>query len=177
MGITVSAEDQDAKVPRQCSICAHAQRDLVDRALLSGTSFRDIAGQFTVSRSALTRHKAEHLPAKLAKAHGAKELASADKLINELNGLKSKAVSLLMQAERAGDLRTALSGVREARGCIETLLEVEGEIDRRAQVNVLMVHPEWLALRTGILDALTSYPEARSAVLTAITEVGTHAGN
>lgn len=164
-------------MPRTCSICNHAQRAVIDRALLSGTSFRDIAGQFQVSRSALDRHKAAHLPAKLAKAHEAKEVASADKLITELNGLKGKAVSLLMQAERAGDLRTALSGVREARGCIETLLEVEGEIDRRGQVNVLIANPEWLQIRGAILDALQGHPAARDAVVLALAEVNTHAAD
>ncbi len=164
-------------MPRVCTICSHSDRAAIDAALLNGESYRTIAVRYGPSKTALIRHKAEHLPAKLAKAHEAKEVASADRLITELNGLKSKAVSLLMQAERAGDLRTALSGVREARACIETLLEVEGEIDRRAQTNILVANQEWLTLRTAILTALTSHPEARSAVLTAITEVDSHAGN
>ena len=164
-------------MPRVCTICSHSDRAAIDAALLNGESYRYIATRFNVSTGALQRHRNDHLPAKLAKAHEAKEVASADKLIGELDALKGKAVSLLMQAERAGDLRTALSGVREARACIETLLEVEGEIDRHAQTNILVANPEWLSLRTAILTALTIHPEARSAVLTAITEVDTHAGN
>jgi transposase-like protein len=158
-------------VPRTCTVCAHSDRAAIDAALLNGESYRYIATRFNVSTGALQRHRNDHLPAKLAKAHEAKEVASADKLIGELDALKGKAVSLLMQAERAGDLRTALSGVREARACIETLLEVEGEIDRRTQVNVLVANPEWLHIRAAIMDALQANPEARQAVVHAIAEV------
>ncbi len=164
-------------MPRVCTICSHSDRAAIDAALVAGESYRTIAARYGPSKTALIRHKAEHLPAKLAKAHEAKEVASADRLITELNGLKSKAVALLLAAERAGDLRTALSGVREARACIETLLEVEGEIDRRTQVNVLVANPEWLTLRTTIMHALTSHPAARDAVLEAITEADSHVGS
>ena len=62
-----------------------------------------------------------------------------------------------------GDYRTALSGVGQARACLELLLEVEGRVDRRPTVN-LLVAPEWLAVRAALLAALAPYPEALAAV-------------
>jgi hypothetical protein len=76
----------------------------------------------------------------------------------------------LQKAEAAGDLRTALLGIREARSCIELLAEMEGEINRNPQINIL-VAPEWLAVRAVLLRALQAYPEARQAVAAALTQV------
>jgi hypothetical protein len=81
--------------------------------------------------------------------------------------LRAKAVDLLRRAEAVGDYRTALQGVREARACVELLLEVEGELDRRPQVSVLLA-PEWLNVRAAVLVALQPYPEARVAVATTL---------
>lgn len=46
-------------MPRVCTICAHKQRTEMEAALLDGASFRDIAGQFQVSKDALARHRRE----------------------------------------------------------------------------------------------------------------------
>jgi hypothetical protein len=154
-------------MPRTCSICIHPQRPAIDRALIAGEAFRNIAERFGTSATALTRHKKDHVPARVAKAQEAKQVANADDLLTQLKALRNKAISLLNQAEAAGDFRTALAGIREARGCIETLLEVEGELDRRGTINVLVL-PEWVALRGRILQAMTPYPEARAALAVAL---------
>jgi len=161
-------------MPRVCSVCRHADRPAIDAALLSGDSFRHIASQFGTSTTALQRHKADHLPAAVATAHEAEQVAQADDLLRQLRGLHAKAVSLLLAAERAGDLRTALAGVREARSCLEVLLEVEGEISRRPEVNIT-ISAEWVEIRTVILGALQAHPEARSAVVRALGRVASHA--
>jgi hypothetical protein len=151
-------------MPRVCTICRHAQRPAIDRALVSGEPYRHIAERFGTSATALTRHKADHLPAALAKAHEASEVAAADDLLGQIQELRRKAIELLGKAEKAGDYRTALMGIREARACIETLLEVEGELDRRPTVN-LVLSPEWIALRASIVAALQPYPDASTALV------------
>lgn len=55
-------------MPRSCSICGHADRSAIDKALVSGTPLRDIAGQFGLSRSAIDRHKKSCLVDQLARA-------------------------------------------------------------------------------------------------------------
>jgi len=79
-------------------------------------------------------------------------------------------LSILAKAEQAGDLRTALQGVREAKGCLELLARLQGELQEQATVNIL-INPQWLSLRTVILEALDRYPEARQAVARALREV------
>ena len=153
-----------------CSCCTHPEREAIDAALVNRDSLRDIAGHFKVSKSAVERHKAEHLPATLAKAQDAKETAIADDLLAQVKALRGKSISILQKAEAAGYLRTALLGIREARSCIELLAEMEGEINRNPQINI-HVSAEWLAVRSVLLKALQSHPEARTAVAAALVEV------
>lgn len=47
----------------QCSVCRHENRALIDGLLTLGIPVRAVAGNFGLSRSALERHKQNHLPA------------------------------------------------------------------------------------------------------------------
>lgn len=76
-----------------------------------GVPLRDIAGQYSVSKTALHRHK-DHIPAALAKAQEAKEVARADNLLDQVAELRDKALTILAKAEQAGDLRTACLHLR-----------------------------------------------------------------
>jgi hypothetical protein len=55
-----------ALMPRMCSVCTHPARIAIDDRLEAGQSLRDVAGQYLLSKSALDRHKAGHLPTRLA---------------------------------------------------------------------------------------------------------------
>ena len=57
-----------------CSVCRHSNVSDIDSAILRRESLRDIARQFGLSKDAVARHKADHLPKKLLKAHEAKEV-------------------------------------------------------------------------------------------------------
>ncbi len=151
---------------KPCTVCVDTRRDAVDQALVAGVAVDEISRRYPpLSATSLRRHRAEHLPQTLAKAHEASEVAHADNLLAQVRGLRSKAVSLLLKAEASGDLRTALAGVREARGCIELLAEMEGALNRSQTVNVLISSPQWLAVRGALLAALRPYTEARAAVV------------
>ena len=154
-------------MPRTCTICSHPDRKAIDAGLVGREAYRHIAGRFGTSTGALQRHKSEHLPASLVRAREAEEVTQADNLLDQVRSLQKKTLGILDRAEAAGDLRTALAGVREARGCLELLAKLSGELDERAQVNIL-VAPEWIALRGNILTALETYPEARRAVAEAL---------
>jgi hypothetical protein len=157
-------------MPRKCTVCEHEKVEEINRLLLKGVSLRNIAKQYSVSAASLHRHKDGHLPAKLVKAQEAREIAKADSLLDQVTELRDKALSILDKAEQAGDLRTALQGVREAKGCLELLARLQGELQERTTVNVL-VNPQWITLRTVILKALDGYPDARHTVARALQEV------
>jgi hypothetical protein len=49
-------------VPRTCSVCGHPDRQGIDQALAAHEPYRDIAGRFGTSKSALQRHRHTHAP-------------------------------------------------------------------------------------------------------------------
>jgi hypothetical protein len=158
-------------VPRSCNICTHPKREAIDEALVSGVAFPSLVAEYRVSKDSLSRHKANHLPAKLVMAQAAEEAAQADTLLEQVRVLQCRALDILDKAEEAGELRTALGAIREARGNLELLAKLLGELDERPVVN-LSVSPEWLELRAVIVTALEPHPEALRAVVGALGERG-----
>lgn len=154
---------------RPCTICQHPKRDEINSLLAStDANFAAISRQFAgISEDALKRHKESHIAASLVNAEGIKEAAEANTLLADIRSLREKATTILEKAEKAGDLKTALLGIREARGCIELLAKVEGQLHDNPQITIIN-NPEWVELRTLIIMALEPYPEAREAVVHAI---------
>lgn len=80
-----------------CSICTDTQRAAINRALVAGESLRNIAKQFSVSYSALNRHKKNHLPSTLVEAKAAQDTADAIDVMAELERCFQR-VNLLFDA-------------------------------------------------------------------------------
>lgn len=149
--------------PGSCSVCAHAAVDAIDRSLLTGESTRAIARQFDVGKDALGRHRADHLPEHLASAADAEQVAGATDLLLELRLLRMKTNRILTRCEQSGDNNTALRAIREARAFLELLFELEGKLNRGVNLTILQA-PEWVTIRTTLLETLAPFPEARAAV-------------
>ncbi len=157
-------------MPRKCTICAHKKRSAIDKALVARQPFRAIARQFTVSKDALIRHHDDHLPSSLVKAQEAAEAAQADALLAQVVDLRDKALGVLEQAEASEDLRTAVSAIREARGCVELLGKLAGQLKDAPIIN-LVLSAEWLTVQAAVLTALEPHPDARSAVTHALGRI------
>ncbi len=161
-------------MPRRCTICDHKERREIDRALVARSdSSRGIARNFGTSEDALYRHYAEHLPERLTKARDAREIADADSLLAEVRTLQKATRHILSRALTAEDHRTALGAIREARGNIELLGKLLGELQDAAtvQVNVL-ASPEVRALQTVMFEALADFPDARAHVAGVLLTLG-----
>ena len=105
----------------------------------------------------------------LSSAHAA-EIARADDLVEAARTLGQHAVDLLARAESTGDLRTALAGIREARGCLALLARLLPKRDAAPTIEVL-TSPEWIALRAVVFEALAPYPEAGLALALALAKM------
>jgi hypothetical protein len=156
---------------RRCTVCDHPESHSIDEALVGGAPYRSVAKRFRLSDSAVYRHKTEHLPAHLLKAREAEEAAKANDLLDQVKNLQAHALDILERAEEAGDLRTALAAISQARGNLELLGKLAGELDERPVVN-LNISPEWLELRAVIVGALEPHPAAHRAVLSALEGAG-----
>jgi hypothetical protein len=157
-------------MPRVCSICTHEQRAPIDHALIAGEALRDIARQWRVSKDAVARHKADHLPAHLKQAKDVETVAAADDLLTKVKAIEVEAKRIARKTERKGDLRTVMASLRELARLIELLARLRGAGQGSHTVVNILVTPQWHALRTTIVAALAPFPEARAAVLTALHE-------
>jgi hypothetical protein len=107
-----------------------------------------IAAQYSVSTGVLQRHKKDHLAIRPVEVQRARyealrqtgeqvveearaEVIQSCRLPDQVHHHRLKTLSLLEQAERAGELRTALAGIEEARGSIELPAKIEGQLDER----------------------------------------------
>jgi hypothetical protein len=156
-------------VARTCTVCIHEARSAIDEALVAGQSSYELAARYSsLSRAAIERHERNrHITAKLAMAQAAEEVAQADYLLEQVRDLQSRALAILGKAESAGDLRTALGAIREARGNLEFLAKLLGELNEQPVVN-LYLSPEWLELRALIVSALEPHRDALSDILLAL---------
>ncbi len=154
-------------MPRVCTICTHDRRVEVDNALVARERFRTIADRFAVSKTALLRHHDDHLPTSLVRARHAREAAQADELLAQVVELRDHALRVLGEADGDRNWPATIAAIREARGCIELLAKLAGQLAAQPTINVIMT-PEWLEVQAGILAALRPYPDARLAVATSL---------
>jgi len=139
----------------------------MEDAFLAGTAKTRIAANNGVTEQALRRHLKEHLPELLALARDAERASRADTLLDRIEDLQSRTLAILEAAEGTQEYRTALAAIGEARRNLELIGEVTRELNRTPTLN-LTLNPEWIELRTVIVAALDSHPDARETVLRAI---------
>ena len=169
-------------MPRRCTICHHKDRAEIEKALVHGEPFRDIAARFGTSPSAAHRHKTSHLAAHLAKAyetalvtpaveiareaeaHKARDLGQAIDVAAQLRAINVACLEILQKSRAEGKPSISLGAVDRIHRQLELQAKLLGELTEPGpQVNVLIA-PEWHEVRVTVLQALQPFPEARAAV-------------
>lgn len=156
---------------QRCTVCTHPECSTIDRLLIrQARANRRIASHYGLVETSVRRHRDNHLPAELAKAEAASALARADQLLDELRDLHERTRLMLEDAEAAGDLKTALTAVREASRCIELLAKLLDAFPEKPELH-LHLSSEWQTIQAAILKALGPYPQVRVKVADAIDGV------
>ena len=159
---------------RTCTVCKHPSRDAINAAILGTDSLRTIASRWSVSKTALLRHKTDHLPAAIVKAAEVEEAISGGRFLDRLTALNRETLSILQEPRtgRTKDGPLALKAITRA----EKQLLIEGqllaEMKKDPAVDLTQA-PERVSLRAAILVALEPHPAARAAVINAIEREGT----
>src|SRR5215217_3752476 len=155
---------------RECTVCAHPDAVLINEALvIEGQSNRAVTRQYDLSKDAVRRHR-EHIPELLVKASQAMEVAEADSLLDRIEDLHGRTEAILVEL-KGTDLHGAkLAAIREMRRNLELIGEVTKELDRTPTLN-LHLNPQYIAVRTAIVQAVDPYPEAREAISRAMLEL------
>jgi hypothetical protein len=93
-------------MPQSCTICRHPERLDIEADLRAFTPYRDIARRHDVSKDAVARHRAHHMP-----RHTETGLVAAREIM-----------ALLDKAEMSGSWNSTLLAIREARRYLEELM-------------------------------------------------------
>jgi hypothetical protein len=123
-------------MPRSCPVCDHENLEEINAALASNERIRAIADRWSVSKTAVMRHRNEHLPASAIVEHEeaeeAEEEASNDEIIAQIRSLQQCAVATLNEAEEAEELADALRAMGEVKDDLERLAKLLNELDERS---------------------------------------------
>lgn len=150
-------------VPRRCSICSHAEREAIDKAVIAQESYRGISRKFAVSEDALHRHAKNHLAQHLADARQ----NYAFDLVKQLKDINRASREVLKDARDSKDHGLMLRAVDRVYRQIELQAKLLGDLAAQPVVSVLL-SPQWIEIRAVMLDALGPFPKARKAVVTAL---------
>jgi len=115
-------------------------------------------------------HLKEHLPELLALARDVERYARADSLLDRVEDLQRRTEEALAKAEEAENLFATFRGISEMRRNLELIGEVTKELNRTPTLN-LQLNPQYIAVRTAIVQAVEPYPEAREAISQAMLEL------
>lgn len=166
----------------KCSICLHPRRSQLERAWIEGTPRREIAEMYEVSyRQLCHHHDRGHVARDVMAARTFKKQAkSGSTILNTLEEYRERINRALDRTDEIiqtrdnedvgvilATIREQTSIVREATRLLELGGKLTGELDS-TRYN-LFVTPQWLEIRDILFDVLESYPEARLAVLNAVT--------
>jgi hypothetical protein len=94
------------RMPRNCTVCRHTKRYEIEHDLQAGLSYRDVARQYSISKDAVSRHRASHVS-----LHTTPALATVTTIR-----------ALLDNALAAATWNTTLLKVREAHRYVEELM-------------------------------------------------------
>jgi hypothetical protein len=158
---------------RTCTICTNLNHEQMNLALVSREPMRTIAARYSVTASALQRHKKAHLPVTLAKAAAVADAVEGTNLLDRLKALNRETAAVLREARTDGskDNGLALRAIARAEKQIELEGRLLGELNEASTVNVLLT-AEWTTVRAAILKTLEAHPAARLAVAGALSNAG-----
>lgn len=172
-------------MPRSCSVCSSPDRAQIDRQLVAGVPYRNIAERSGMSLGALFRHRGEHLTEQLAAAAEQRQAAEPEPapappaeppeqtrrqvaaevldIVGQLKAINGSALEVLQSARRAGDGRLVLLAVDRVQKQIELQARLIGQIDERPTINIWL-SAEWQVIEQALLDTLSRHPQARYEV-------------
>jgi len=156
---------------RQCLVCQHEQKAAIDRELAAGKSLRDLSALFRVSEDSLARHRDAHISPVVVRAQEAEDITRGLDVVKQLKAINGVTMQILHEARQQKNPDVALRAVDRIQKQLELQAKLLGDLDERPVVSVV-VSAEWLQLRGLIIATLGSYPEAKQAVVLALSASG-----
>ena len=144
---------------RTCTICHHENKHAINKAIINGQSYRDIAHRFSVSRASIQRHAKNHLPEFLLHSKKANEIRDADSIIKSIIQLEASSKRIQKSAENENDFKSALMAIREQSRLIQFRARLLGEINSPERSRLSVNHIENVNVKALLID-----PKSRAAI-------------
>jgi hypothetical protein len=157
-------------VTRTCTICRHPARETIDSSLVRRVPYRDISTRFDVSTSALSSHLNNHLASYVQQALNEYGTSKGVKVLDKLTSTLDRLDGFLDEAESKQDAREFVTVAAELRKELELLAKLQGELAQEGTVNIPL-HPEYVQVRTAIVQAVDPYPQAKEAISQVMLEI------
>lgn len=137
----------------RCKVCQDARRPEVDQLLAAGRSSRSVAIEFGLPVESMKRHARAHVTDEHAEVPAPPPPSLGDPLAELLGSLRQPALAG-KDASLAREYRLALA-LQQARHAERPTYDV-------------LTDPEWIRLRSLILEALRPFPAALAALREAL---------
>jgi hypothetical protein len=174
--------------PGNCSVCRHKHRHTIDMGIVAGVSSNVLASRFDLQPDAILRHSHNHLsPVQRAALLTASQPTAID--LEQLRTSESEGLLASLVAQRArlagyGEVAAELGDINAAtrvEGAILANLQTVGKLLQQfvqihdVRHSSILISPDYLALRTRLVDTLRAYPDAGLAVAKALHRMETEA--
>ncbi|MBI4470952.1 MAG: hypothetical protein HY650_16680 [Acidobacteria bacterium] len=143
---------------------------MIDQALITGRSLRDIAGRFGTSKTSVARHRESCVPASLAAATKARDVSQANTLLERLARAHRETWEILAEVRRDGEPEIALKALARIEKQLELEGRIIGELQEKPSVTIF-ASDDWQRVRAVVLDALSAYPATKAALVSKLAEL------
>jgi len=171
-----------------CQVCGHAQRHLIEVALVHHLPVRVLAKRFSLNKDCVFRHRRHHMSPQLKAAILVAQRPS-DIDLEQLQRSESEGLIANLVAQRArlqllseaafeqGEINAATTIERAITHSLELTSKLLGMIVQHHEVRStsILVSPDYLRLRHAIINALRPFPEATHAVGNALHKLESEA--
>lgn len=152
---------------RPCLACNHGQRDEIDHCIATNGKLRELTARFGLTKSCLDRHKRHVLApgaatASIVAAQAAYEPAVQSRTAQAILTRVADADRALQGAEGDRDWGAMVRAISEVRSIHMDVAKLTGELKTSPTVEVnLTAAPEWLAIRSRMVELVRARPELR----------------
>jgi hypothetical protein len=173
---------------KNCRVCAHPQRHLVELGLVHRLPVRILAARFDIPKTCVFRHRRLHMSPQLIAAIAMAQRPSvvdleqlqrseSEGLIGSLVSQRARLQMLSEMAFEAGEVSAGVAVERAITGSLELTSRLLGMIIQRHDVRTMniLISADYLQLRGAIIGALRPFPEAARAVGAALAQLETKA--
>jgi hypothetical protein len=159
----------------KCKVCSHREHAAIDLAIARGVSVTALARRYKVGTDAIYRHGRNHLPPQLrATLIAGPDLnidldklreTESQSLLANLIAIRRRLFAAFDLGEEYGDVGMVARVASQLHSNLELTGKLLGDLGTGSTTfNSVLIMPQYVEMRIGLVNALRPFPEAARAV-------------